>query len=158
MKKALLTIMSVAILGALGSYISGSKDASAKLVSSVSSNSGSASQSINIPIDDSTSTPAAVSTPTTYKDGTYNGLAAQTSYGNVQVAIVIGGGKMTDVKLLQMPNDRAYSREVTAVAGPLLRQSTLQHQNTNIDFVSGATSTSYGFEQSLQAALDKALA
>ena len=158
MKKALLIIMAVAILGGLGMYIN----------KSPTSNSGLIAPSPPTPVSTSSqnSTTAAASSPgsattasaTTYKDGTYNGSAADTPYGTVQIALVVSGGKITDVKFLQMPSDQGHSREVTAVAAPLLKQTTIQNQSANIDFVSGATSTSNGFEQSLQAALDKAAA
>jgi uncharacterized protein with FMN-binding domain len=39
---------------------------------------------------------------------------------------------------------------------PQLKQTTLDAQSSQIDFVSGATSTSYGYQESLQKALDKA--
>jgi uncharacterized protein with FMN-binding domain len=92
---------------------------------------------------------------TSYKDGTFNG-STDTAYGPVNIAVVINGGKITDVKFLQMPSSHDYSRQVTAYAEPYLKQTTLQNQSANIDFVSGATSTSNGFEQSLQMALDQA--
>jgi uncharacterized protein with FMN-binding domain len=92
----------------------------------------------------------------TYKDGTYTGDAEDTIYGTVQVAAVINGGKITDIKFLRMPGPEGHSKEVTAFAEDPLKQSTLNHQSANIDFVSGATQTSEGYVQSLQAALDRA--
>jgi uncharacterized protein with FMN-binding domain len=91
-----------------------------------------------------------------YKDGTYTGDAEDTIYGTVQIAAVISGGKITDIRFLQMPGPEGHSKEVTAFAKDPLKQSTLNHQSSNIDFVSGATQTSEAYEQSLQAALDKA--
>lgn len=93
-----------------------------------------------------------------YKDGTFTGDTAYIPYGPVQIAVVVSGGKITDVNFLQMPSDQGYSRQVAAAAEPLLKQTTLQAQNANIDFVSGATATSSGYQQSLQSALDKAAA
>lgn len=157
MKKALLIIMSVAILGALGIYINKSPTSSAGLVSSPIANTSSNNQNQSTnPISSSSASQATSSSSTTYKDGTYNG-SSETPYGTVSIAVVINGGKITDVKFLQMPSDQGHSREVTAVASPLLKQTTLQKQSANIDFVSGATSTSYGYEQSLQAALNQAV-
>jgi uncharacterized protein with FMN-binding domain len=60
------------------------------------------------------------------------------------------------VKFLQMPGPEGHSKEVTAFSKDPLKQSTLQKQSANIDFVSGATQTSEGYQQSLQAALDQA--
>jgi uncharacterized protein with FMN-binding domain len=39
---------------------------------------------------------------------------------------------------------------------PLLEQETLNKQSFHIDFVSGATQTSEGYQQSLQSALNQA--
>ena len=154
MKKAVLIIMSVAILGALGLYINKSPTTSAGLLSSpvVSAS------NTNPPANQSTNSASQTtsSSTTTYKDGTFTGAAADTPYGTVQIAVVVNSGKITDVKFLRMPNDQGHSQEVTSIAGPMLKQSTLQHQSAHIDFVSGATSTSDGYAQSLQAALDQA--
>jgi uncharacterized protein with FMN-binding domain len=91
-----------------------------------------------------------------YKDGTYTGDAAETPYGPVKVAVVISGGKISDVNFLKMPDDQPHSREVTMMSEPQLKQNTLDAQGTQIDFVSGATSTCYGYQESLQKALDQA--
>jgi len=152
MKKTLLIIMSVAILGALGMYINKTPASSAKLVSSPTSSNNSTSQPAGTGTSSSASQAAAA---TSYKDGTFNG-STDTAYGPVDIAVVINGGKITDVRFMQMPSSHDYSRQVTAYAEPLLKQTTLQNQSSNIDFVSGATSTSNGFEQSLQMALDQA--
>lgn len=156
MKKPILIIMSVAILGGLGLYINKSPTTSAKLISSPLTSSQSAQTSTSSANMASSSNSTSTTSSTSYKDGTFTGSSADTPYGTVQIALVVSSGKITDVKFLQMPNDQAHSREVTAMAEPLLKQTTLQNQNANIDFVSGATSTSDGFEQSLQAALDQA--
>ena len=154
MKKPILIIMSVAVLGFLGMYINKSPSSGGGLVP-VSSNSTSSTTQPAAANTTSSSTQTSASNVTTYKDGTFNG-STDTAYGTVSIGVVISGGKITDVKFLQMPSDQGHSREVTAYAEPLLKQTTLQAQSANIDFVSGATSTSNGFEQSLQAALDQA--
>jgi uncharacterized protein with FMN-binding domain len=161
MKKAVVIALAVAILGALGLYANGKTP-----VSGLASGSASSSSFSNQSAVQGTSTQASTtSTPTSttssssaYKDGTFNGSAADTPYGTVQIAVVISGGKITDVHFLQMPSDQGHSREVTRIAGPLLKQTTLDKQSSNIDFVSGATSTTFGYQESLQAALDKAKA
>lgn len=91
-----------------------------------------------------------------YKDGTFTGASEFTPYGTVQIAVVVSGGKITDVNFLQMPNDREDSLMRTQYSEPLLKRTTITNQNANIDFVSGATDTSYAFEQSLQTALNQA--
>jgi len=156
MKKGIVIILAVAIIGALGIYSKGHKNNSLAMPSSdtsstLSDNTSSSSESAN-PMSSDTSDSSA----TTYKDGTYTGDAEDTIYGTVQIAAVISGGKITDIKFIQMPGPEGHSKEVTAFAESPLKQSTLNHQNAHIDFVSGATQTSEGYQMSLQSALDQA--
>jgi uncharacterized protein with FMN-binding domain len=148
MKKAAIILITVAILGLLGSYARGHESSGGNQVSVRSSTT---SNTATTPSSASSSSVTA-----SYKDGTYTGASEFTPYGTVQIAVVVSGGKITDVDFLQMPNDMGHSREITSSAEPLLKQVTLQSQSANIDFVSGATSTSEGYQQSLQAALDQA--
>ncbi|SDO88681.1 FMN-binding protein [Lentzea jiangxiensis] len=80
-----------------------------------------------------------------------SGPAVNTSEGTVQVQVVFQGTKIVDVKALRAPNSNP-----TRTALPLLRESALKAQSADIDTVSGATATSEGYKQSLQAALDGA--
>ena len=92
-----------------------------------------------------------------YEDGTYTSDVAETLYGNVEISIVVTSGKISDVEFVQMPDkDDGRSREITKMAKPLLEDTTLEKQSDQIDFVTGATSTSFGYQESLQSALDKA--
>ena len=138
MKKAVLIIVTVAILGALGLYATKNQKDSPSVAGS--------------------NTPSGQVATRKLKDGTFTGDSAATPYGTVQIAMVVVGGKITDVNFLQMPNADARSVDITAFAKPALKQNTLAAQGSNIDFVTGATSTSYGYKESLQAALDKAAA
>lgn len=110
--------------------------------------------SATVPLD--TSSSGSSSGPTNYKNGTYTGSSVDVGYGIVQVAAVISGGKITNIQFLQMPNDRQRSIDITNAAEPVLKQETLQAQSANVDVATGATSTSQGYVQSLQAALNKA--
>jgi uncharacterized protein with FMN-binding domain len=149
MRKSIVIILAVAIIGALGIYAKGhGKDAS-PLTAPTGASSTLGSSTNPAPTQNQ---PSAA-----YKDGTYIGATEDTVYGTVQVEAVVSGGKITDIKFLQMPNDRGHTQEVTAFAEPLLKQETLQKQSAHIDFVSGATQTSEGYQQSLQAALNQAL-
>ena len=78
-----------------------------------------------------------------------------TQFGDVQVRVILGNGKITDVQPLQMPFDRRRSQEITQAAAPLLHDEVLQAQSAQIDLISGATYTSDAYQQSLQAALDQ---
>ena len=59
------------------------------------------------------------------------------------------GDKITAVRMLQQPN-----HPQTTAAVPKLIAETLQAQSADIDTVSGATITSDGYKESLQAAID----
>ncbi|MHB8510698.1 MAG: FMN-binding protein [Actinomycetota bacterium] len=122
-----------------------------------------ASQSAQAPSTSASSSPSrATRTPTPqatkgrYKNGSYDGATSDTQYGPVQVRVIVSGGKITDVQALQMPSSHQRSQEISAEAGPKLRQEVLQAQSANIDTVSGATYTSEGYRQSVQSALDQA--
>lgn len=147
MKRGVVITLAVAILGALSTI---SKDKPA-------SSTGYGSGMSTTPVSQINNTNAnSQSIATSYKDGIYTGSSADNPYGTVQIAAVISSGKITDIKFLQMPSHQGHSQEVTNFSEPLLKQSAISKQSANIDFVSGATDTSYGFEQSLQAALDQA--
>ncbi|MGN6245414.1 MAG: FMN-binding protein [Motilibacteraceae bacterium] len=82
------------------------------------------------------------------------GPVVETDYGPVQVKVVAQGHKILDVVAVQTPNGDRHSEEVAAYAVPILHQEALAAQSAAIDAVSGATFTSIGYAQSLQAALD----
>jgi uncharacterized protein with FMN-binding domain len=100
-----------------------------------------------------TTAPAQTTAPvtSTVKDGTYTGPSVNVNYGNVQVKITVSNGKITDAVAVKAPkgkNDR-----YTNMAVPVLKTQTLQAQSANIQGVSGASYTSYGWYKSLQGAL-----
>ncbi len=90
------------------------------------------------------------------KDGTFDGSQIQTRYGAVQVQAVISGGKITDVVPLQLTDVGSLSGEIDQQAVPMLKSEVLSSQSANVDTVGGATYTSEGYLNSLQAALDAA--
>ncbi len=111
------------------------------------------SSSISTP----TAPPSAATTPSpSLRNGTYTGQDFPNQYGDVQVSVIISGGRITDVRPLQMPMDRQRSAYITQQAGPLLHDEVLQAQSAQIDGVSGATFTSQSYAQSVQSALDQA--
>lgn len=97
--------------------------------------------------------PPTPTTGTATESGTFTGDPVPTAYGTVQIALVVQSGKIVDVKELQMPSDRRLSAQISAEAGPLLRNQVLRAQSANINGVSGASYTSYGYWESLQSAL-----
>jgi uncharacterized protein with FMN-binding domain len=98
--------------------------------------------------------PAATPAPITGTE-TVDGDPIDTFYGTVQIALVVQNGKIVDVQELQMPSDRRLSQQISAQAGPMLRSQALRSQSADINGVSGASYTSYGFWKSLQSALAK---
>jgi len=84
------------------------------------------------------------------------GSVFSNKYGDVQVAVVLSGTQITDVKPLQMPVDRARSADISNQAAPLLHDEVIQAQSAQIDTIGGATYTSDSYARSLQSALDKA--
>jgi len=68
----------------------------------------------------------------------------------------IAGNKITDVTTLIYPTGTGRDQEINSYALPILRQQALSAKGAQIDGVSGATHTSDGYRNSLQAALDSA--
>jgi uncharacterized protein with FMN-binding domain len=87
---------------------------------------------------------------------TYDGAAASTRHGNVQVRITVADGVITAAEAINHPNSNGNDQQINAYAIPILVKETLAAQNAGIDMVSGATVTSEGYVQSLQNALDQA--
>ena len=100
-----------------------------------------------------TPTAAATTGPSTTAsiNGTFTGPSVNVNYGNVQVKITVVNGRITDAVAVKAPtgkNDRW-----TNMAVPVLKQQTLKAQSANIQGVSGASYTSYGWFTSLQGAI-----
>ena len=101
-------------------------------------------------------TPSGSPSPATAPSGTFSGQDVPNRFGDVQVQVIISNGRITDVKALQLPYDRAQSSYISQVAGPMLRDEALHAQSARIDIVSGATYTSDSYAQSLETALQQA--
>jgi uncharacterized protein with FMN-binding domain len=105
-----------------------------------------------------TTAPTATQTPTKAPsgatDGSFTGDAISMRYGIVQVKITVQNGKIVDAQAVKAPtgsNDR-----YTQMAVPRLRDQTINAQSANIQGVSGASFTSYGWYKSLVSAIAKA--
>ncbi|MCD2193017.1 FMN-binding protein [Actinomycetospora endophytica] len=88
--------------------------------------------------------------------GTVTGPVVRIQWGEVQVRATIERGRITAVDVLRTPDENTHDRQVNARAVPVLVRETIAAQSSRIDMVSGATFTSTGYVQSLQAALDRA--
>jgi uncharacterized protein with FMN-binding domain len=105
---------------------------------------------------DSTSSGTSSSSSSSSAAQTVSGSTAQTRWGPVQVEITVANGTITAVDVPVYPNNNPKDQEINSYALPQLIQETLDAQGTDIDMISGATVTSDGYLQSLQAALDEA--
>jgi uncharacterized protein with FMN-binding domain len=91
-------------------------------------------------------------------DGTYAGTSVVTQFGDVQVQIVVSGGRVSDATTPVLTGNEGRSEQINNQAAPILRAELLASQSAKIASVSGATYTSDAYISSLQAALDKAKA
>jgi uncharacterized protein with FMN-binding domain len=74
----------------------------------------------------------------------------------LSVSVTASGKKITNVGIASIADGGNYrSESIDQQAIPILEQEALQAQSANIQGVSGASYTSAGFEQSLQAALSQ---
>ncbi|WP_062648694.1 FMN-binding protein [Streptomyces maremycinicus] len=80
---------------------------------------------------------------------TFTGTTVATEKGDVQVQVTFEGDRITAVEMLKQPD-----HPQTTAALPKLVAETLAAQSADIDTVSGATVTSDGYRESLQAAID----
>ncbi|QNP69544.1 FMN-binding protein [Streptomyces roseirectus] len=94
-------------------------------------------------------TAATPSAPAASSSKTVAGTTVPTEKGDVQVQVTFEGDEITAVEMLKAPN-----HPQTKNAVPKLIAETLAAQSADIDTVSGATITSDGYRESLQAALD----
>ena len=85
-----------------------------------------------------------------------DGPVISTRWGPVQVRITTDGSSLTGVEVLQYPTGNGKDQEINDRALPVLVSETMDAGSADIDMVSGATVTSEGYVQSLQAALDEA--
>lgn len=147
--------------GSVAALPDSSQTSSGQTGSNSNSDSGSTGSNTTDPTPPS-QTPASTPAPppvqkSKYKDGAFTGPVTDAFYGNIQVQAVISGGKLTNVKFLQYPNDQRTSIEVNTEAMPQLTQEAIRAQSANVDIVSGATQTSEAFRSSLGSALHQAL-
>ncbi|MEY4532629.1 MAG: hypothetical protein RI926_398 [Actinomycetota bacterium] len=140
-------------VGTLVSSLPQSQAAASGATTAASSSSGASSSTTA-----DTSTPAATTAPVAsgIADGTYDGAVVNTRYGPQQVQVVIAGGKISDVVVLQTQTADRKSEQISSRANPILREEVLTSQSSKVANVSGATYTSQSYIQSLQSALDAA--
>lgn len=106
-----------------------------------------------------TTSPPTTAAPTTTAPATTRsatGPSVNYNYGLISVAATVSGSKLTNVSIASLDDGgRPRSQSIDQQAIPILEQQALQAQSANVQGVSGASYTSAGFQQSLQAALSQ---
>lgn len=103
--------------------------------------------------------PPAATGQTQYKDGVYFGLGS-CRHGDIEASVSIQGGKIVSTVISQCLTRYSCSwiAPRTPVAGlPDLPAQVVERQSAKVDYVSGATESSYAFSDAVAAALSKAL-
>lgn len=166
MKKSLIIIASVAILGIIAIYAvpltskkttaSTSSTLTPTTTSSLASDAAASQTSATSTASTTAST--TTSTSSSLKDGTYTGDASSTPFGDVQVKLTISNGKISAVTAVAYPSEDRHSLQLSQAAIPELTQEAIAAQSANISTISGASYTSESYIQSLQTALEQAKA
>jgi uncharacterized protein with FMN-binding domain len=156
MKRALIvgtgTIAGVAAVLALNPE--GAALATGALASSHSTTKGSTSTGSASNGSAPTATPSASATSGAASGTTtVQGSSVDVGYGIVQLEVTVTNGRIVDITALSLPQNDRRSADISRQAFPMLVSQALAAQNANIAGISGASYTSYGFTESLKAAL-----
>ena len=101
-----------------------------------------------------TTSPPTTTAPTTTRSAT--GPSVNYNFGLISVTATVSGSKLTNVSIASLDDGGSpRSQSIDQQSIPMLEQQALQAQSANIQGVSGASYTSSGFQQSLQAALSQ---
>ena len=102
--------------------------------------------------------PIATPPPRRSGEGTrsFLGPAMTTPFSAIQVRAFFTGRRLTGIETVLLSGDGPHTEALNARAEPILRESALEAGDADVDVVSGATSTSEIWLDSLQGAIDKA--
>jgi uncharacterized protein with FMN-binding domain len=84
------------------------------------------------------------------------GPAMTTPFSAIQVRAFVTGRRLTGIETVLLSGDGPHTEALNARAEPILRESALQAGSADVDVVSGATSTSEIWLDSLRGAIRKA--
>ena len=105
-------------------------------------------------------TPRAFGTPAPRRTGegtrSFLGPAMTTPFSAIQVRAFFTGRELTGIETVLLSGDGPHTEALNARAEPILRAAALKAGGAKVDVVSGATSTSKIWLESLQGAIDKA--
>lgn len=107
---------------------------------------------IFLPLTTGNSSVQAITSIKNINDGVYQGLGIGFG-GNMNVEVTINNKKITNIKVITHRETSGYYEEVFRE----LSYEITETQNLNIDSISGATSTSRGFLNSIKDAVNKSL-
>lgn len=164
MRKTIIILVAVTLLGVAAAYevpAGGMRPIASTTAAQTTPSSASAASATTPAASTSTtnsSSSSQSSTSAQYKDGTYTGSTASNMFEDIQVAITVSGGKITNVTTPVVNSDSGHSEEIDSYAIPQLNQEAIAAQSAQIDGISGASFTSQSYTQSLQSALDQAKA
>ena len=108
------------------------------------------SQSGNAAAQGSAMSLADVQDAAAYKDGTYYGTGTGFG-GTLKVKVVISGGKIASIEVVENHDDSSYLNRAKALIGNIISS-----QSTNVDVISGATYSSNGIKSAVRDALRQA--
>lgn len=101
-------------------------------------------------------TPTSTKNNTVFVDGIYHGSAIEEPYGIIQVDVLIKNKNISDISVIQTPTE-GNSKFISDQAEPMLKSEVISSQSSNVDIITGATSTSEAYIQSVKSALSKAI-
>ena len=93
------------------------------------------------------------STPAAPGSKTGTGPVVATPFSVIQVRATLTNGRLTGVETIALSGDGPHTEALNARAEPILREEALRAGSADIDVVSGATSTSESWIESLRAAI-----
>jgi uncharacterized protein with FMN-binding domain len=98
-----------------------------------------------------TTKPSSTTAPTGLRSAV--GPSEQFGYGAISVKVTVNGTRVVAVSVAGLQTAESYSQSLANQVDPLLTSEAISAQSANIQSISGASYTSEGFAQSLQAAL-----
>jgi uncharacterized protein with FMN-binding domain len=102
--------------------------------------------------------PPAIATPPPAPPGSVSALgpALVTPFSTIQVEATLLDGKLVGIRTVALSGDGPHTDALNARAEPILRERALRAGSADVDVVTGATSTSEIWLESLEAAIRKA--
>jgi uncharacterized protein with FMN-binding domain len=102
--------------------------------------------------------PPSIATPAPTPEGSVSavGPALVTPFSAIQVKATLLDGELVGIETVALSGDGPHTDALNARAEPILRESALRAGSADVDVVTGATSTSEIWIESLQGAIGKA--